>query len=45
MMAPVIGELYGAWLAGGPAHEVFTRWHVDRFAAGTPRREEDFDIG
>ncbi len=45
MMAPVIGELYGEWLTGGAPHEVFRRWHVDRFAAGETRREEDFDIG
>jgi sarcosine oxidase subunit beta len=45
MMAPVIGELYGAWLTGGAPHEAFARWHVDRFASGVVRREEDFDIG
>lgn len=31
MMAPVIGELYGIYLAGGARHEIFDRWRLERF--------------
>jgi sarcosine oxidase subunit beta len=31
MMAPIIGKLYGEWLTGGPRHDVFERYTLDRF--------------
>jgi sarcosine oxidase subunit beta len=34
MMAPVIGKLLGAVVAGGPTPELFERWNLRRFAQG-----------
>jgi sarcosine oxidase, subunit beta len=47
MMAPIIGKLYAEWLGGGPAHEVFSRYTLDRFrdGAGASAEKEDFNIG
>ena len=47
MMAPVIGKLYGEWLTGQPAHEVFERYTLARFAPGaaSAHDKEDFNIG
>jgi sarcosine oxidase subunit beta len=44
MMAPAVGELMAAWMAGGPPDEIFTRFTVDRFARGGLAKE-DFIIG
>ncbi len=47
MMAPIVGALYGDLLTGGPRHELFDRFRLERFASGgSPRHErEDFNIG
>jgi sarcosine oxidase subunit beta len=48
MMAPIVGKLYGEWLTGGTPHEIFSRYTLDRFAAGggSPNHDkEDFNIG
>jgi sarcosine oxidase subunit beta len=45
MMAPVIGKHYAAWLTGGPRHDVFERYVLDRFADGRATEREDFYIG
>jgi sarcosine oxidase subunit beta len=46
MMAPIVGKLYGQWLAGGERHEIFERHTLARFADGAHVTEkEDFNIG
>ena len=40
MMAPVIGQLYAEWLAGGAKHDVFDQCRLSRFADGTSERED-----
>lgn len=45
MMAPVIGKLYAELLTGGPRHEIFDRWKLDRFTRGDLGEHEDFIIG
>lgn len=45
MMAPIVGELYAEWLAGGPRHDIFERWRLDRFEGGVDLEKEDFNIG
>ena len=48
MMAPAVGEAYGTWLTGGPRHEIFDRFMLDRFAgkaADAAEEREDFNIG
>ncbi len=47
MMAPIVGKLYAEWLGGGAAHEIFTRYTLDRFADGSnaSHEKEDFNIG
>jgi sarcosine oxidase subunit beta len=47
MMAPIVGKLYGEWLAGGPKHEIFERYTLQRFAdgSGAAHAKEDFNIG
>ncbi|HUH05840.1 MAG TPA: FAD-binding oxidoreductase [Kofleriaceae bacterium] len=46
MMAPIVGKLYGQWLAGGERHEIFERHTLARFADGAQVTEkEDFNIG
>lgn len=44
MMAPAVAELQAEWMAGGPRHEIFTQFTVDRFSRG-PVAKEDFVIG
>ncbi len=44
MMAPVIGELYAAWLTGDDKHEVFDTCNLRRFSEG-PLVREDMIIG
>ncbi len=47
MMAPAVGVHYAEWLTGGPRHDMFERFRLDRptgaDAAGEER--EDFNIG
>jgi sarcosine oxidase subunit beta len=47
MMAPIVGKLYGDWLAKGERHEIFERFTLGRFAAGATNTgdKEDFNIG
>ncbi len=45
MMAPVIGRLYADLLTGGPKHEIFERWTLDRFSRPGGVEKEDFIIG
>jgi sarcosine oxidase subunit beta len=46
MMAPIVGKLYGQWLAGGERHEIFERHTLARFTDGAQVTEkEDFNIG
>ena len=47
MMAPIVGKLYGDWLATGDKHEIFDRFTLGRFAAGAAplQDKEDFNIG
>ncbi|MGN6107558.1 MAG: NAD(P)/FAD-dependent oxidoreductase [Kofleriaceae bacterium] len=47
MMAPIVGKLYAEWLTGGPAHEIFSRYTLDRFrdGSGGAHPKEDFNIG
>ncbi len=47
MMAPAVGVHYAEWLTGGPRHEMFDRFRLDRpFGdAGAPGEREDFNIG
>jgi sarcosine oxidase subunit beta len=47
MMAPIVGKLYGDWLARGERHEIFERFTLGRFAAGGAAGgdKEDFNIG
>ena len=45
MMAPIVGDLYAEWLAGGPRHDIFERWHLARFEGGVDLEKEDFNIG
>ena len=47
MMAPIVGKLYGDWLAGGPKHEIFERYTLQRFTdgSGAAHAKEDFNIG
>jgi len=47
MMAPIVGKLYGEWLAGGAKHEIFERYTLARFTDGSGARwaKEDFNIG
>ncbi|HEY3807715.1 MAG TPA: FAD-binding oxidoreductase [Kofleriaceae bacterium] len=47
MMAPIVGKLYGEWLAGGAKHEIFERYTLQRFAdgSGAQHAKEDFNIG
>ncbi|MEO8845627.1 MAG: FAD-binding oxidoreductase [Kofleriaceae bacterium] len=47
MMAPIVGKLYGEWLTGGPKHEIFERYTLDRFrdGSGAAHAKEDFNIG
>jgi sarcosine oxidase, subunit beta len=44
MMAPAMAELQAEWMAGGPRHEFFTQFTLDRFSRG-PVQKEDFVIG
>jgi sarcosine oxidase subunit beta len=44
MMAPIIGKLYGEWLARGHKHPIFDRCRLARFAEGAIEKE-DFIIG
>ena len=44
MMAPAVGELMAAWMAGEPPDPIFERFTVDRFARGGTAPEE-FIIG
>jgi hypothetical protein len=46
-MAPAVGVHYAQWLTGGPRHEMFDRFRLDRpFGdAGAPGEREDFNIG
>ena len=47
MMAPAVGVHYAEWLTGGPRHEMFDRFRLDRAFgdAGAPGEREDFNIG
>ncbi len=47
MMAPIVGKLYAEWLTGGPPHEIFSRYKLDRFTdgSGAAQPKEDFNIG
>jgi sarcosine oxidase, subunit beta len=47
MMAPIVGKLYGEWLAGGAKHEIFERYTLQRFidGSGAQHAKEDFNIG
>ena len=47
MMAPIVGKLYGEWLAGGDKHEIFERYTLGRFTDGSGAKwaKEDFNIG
>jgi hypothetical protein len=51
MMAPIVGKLYGDWLAGGDKHEIFERYTLARFRGGAAAEaaaahaKEDFNIG
>ena len=47
MMAPIVGKLYGEWLAGGEKHEIFERYTLGRFSDGSGAKyaREDFNIG
>jgi sarcosine oxidase subunit beta len=47
MMAPIVGKLYGDWLAGGDKHEIFERYTLARFRGGAAdaHPKEDFNIG
>ncbi len=46
MMAPIIGKLYAAWLAGGEKHEIFDQSQLARFSDGrAAAAKEDFNIG
>ena len=47
MMAPAVGVHYAEWLTGGPRHEMFDRFRLDRTLgeAGAPGEREDFNIG
>jgi len=47
MMAPIVGKLYAEWLTGGPPHEIFDRYTLERFTSGHRSRDprEDFNIG
>ncbi|HEY1812304.1 MAG TPA: FAD-binding oxidoreductase [Kofleriaceae bacterium] len=47
MMAPIVGKLYGEWLAGGAKHEIFERYTLQRFSdgSGAQHAKEDFNIG
>jgi sarcosine oxidase, subunit beta len=47
MMAPAVGVHYAEWLTGGPRHEMFDRFRLDRpFGdAAAPGEREDFNIG
>ncbi|ACY14851.1 NAD(P)/FAD-dependent oxidoreductase [Haliangium ochraceum] len=45
MMAPIVGDLYGAWLTGEPPHELFERSLLQRFEGGGAVEKEDFNIG
>lgn len=47
MMAPAVGVHYAEWLTGGPRHEMFDRFRLDRAfgEAGAPGEREDFNIG
>lgn len=47
MMAPIVGKLYAEWLGGAPAHEIFSRYALDRFshAPAAAHEKEDFNIG
>jgi sarcosine oxidase, subunit beta len=44
MMAPAVGELMAAWMAGEAPDPIFERFTVDRFSRGGAAREE-FIIG
>jgi sarcosine oxidase, subunit beta len=39
MMAPVVARHYAQLLAGGPAHPLFEKWRLARFAEGATERE------
>lgn len=45
MMAPVVGELLGKWMASDDPHPVFERWDAKRFAEGRSTAREDMIIG
>ena len=46
MMAPVVGELYGEYLTGGPKHELFAQASLARFRGGpSAYAKEDFNLG
>lgn len=49
MMAPAVGVHYAEWLTGGPRHEIFHRFRIERLrepGGGAPAGErEDFNIG
>jgi sarcosine oxidase subunit beta len=45
MMAPVVGEIVGAWLANDDKHQVLAHWDPCRFAEGRAHEREDMIIG
>jgi sarcosine oxidase subunit beta len=40
MMAPVVTKHYAAYLTGGPTHDFFHKWRLERFAEGELEREQ-----
>ncbi len=45
MMAPIVGKLYAAHLAGHERHEIFDGWRLERFVEGGGFASETFNIG
>ena len=45
MMAPVVGEIVGQWLATGEKHPILDHWDPCRFAEGRAHEREDMIIG
>ena len=45
MMAPAVTELMAEWMSGGPPHEIFERFTLDRFTRPGGAAREDFIIG
>jgi sarcosine oxidase subunit beta len=44
MMAPVVARYYALHLTGGPTHDFFGKWRLERFAEGD-LQPEDLHIG